>query len=99
MATKVGKYLISTVGEYVHPRNSNGSEQAEAEWLKDNYLGEDIGLNRKYETMVFKAGKPCSCGCGLPEIDGHKLDFAGYNIAGDARKGHMKMCAKWAKKE
>jgi len=37
-------------------------------------FGEIGGSGRKYETMVFKAGKPCSikgCGCGLPMISGH----------------------------
>src|SRR6266446_3892048 len=69
MTTKVGEYLVSTVGEYVHPRHSNGSERAEADWLKDNWPGENIGCDRKYETMVFKARAPCKakdCGCGLP---------------------------------
>jgi hypothetical protein len=30
LATQVGRYLISTVGEFVHPRHG-GSERAEAE--------------------------------------------------------------------
>lgn len=100
MATKVGKYLVSTVGEYVHPRHSNGSEMQEAGWLKANAPGEDIGCGRKYETMVFLAGKRCSskdCGCGLPEISGSELDFRGYNTAREARDGHMALCVKWAK--
>ena len=101
LATQVGDYLVSTVGEYVHPRHAAGSEVAEAEWLRDNWPGEDVGCERKYETMVFKAGNPCivpGCGCGLPEHTGRELDFDGYNTAGSARAGHMAMCAKWAKK-
>ena len=100
LATKVGRYLISTVGEYVHPRHSRGSEQAEQEWLRKNYPGEEIGCGRKYETMVFLAGKQCAskeCECGLPEISGSELDFAGYNTGGDARAGHLRLCAKWSK--
>ena len=57
-----------------------------------------LGLDRKYETMVFKAGKPCArkdCGCGLPEIDGSELDFAGYSDAGSAARGHMELVEKW----
>lgn len=59
---------------------------------------EDLGLNRKYETMVFRAGGPCEaegCNCGIPRIDGNSLDFRGYNDAGDATRGHMDMCEHW----
>jgi hypothetical protein len=76
-----------------------GSEQGEAAWLKKNWPGEEIGVGRKYETMVFRAGKPCDavgCGCGLPQIDGTELDFSGYTNAKDATEGHMALCAKWA---
>lgn len=61
----------------------------------------DIGMNRLYETMVFKAGKPCDvkdCGCGLPRTNGNDLDFRGYNTASDAARGHMDLCRKWARK-
>jgi len=38
------------------------------------------------------------CGaCGLPEISGRELDFAGYNDAASATKGHLKLCRKWAR--
>lgn len=98
MATKVGDYLVSTVGEYIPPHYS-GSERAEAEWLTKNYPGQDIGCGRKYETMVFRAGEPCAapkCMCGLPSLASSELDFVGYNDARDARIGHMAMCRRWA---
>lgn len=60
---------------------------------------EAVGYNRLYETMVFRAGKPCSsrkCGCGLPQISGHELDFEGYMTAAAATRGHMALCEKWA---
>ena len=98
LATKVGPWLVSTVGEYIHPRNSGASEKSEAEWLKDNHPGEDIGFGRKYETMVFKAGAACECGCGLPTIDGHEIDCRGANTATDARANHMALCAEYALK-
>lgn len=63
---------------------------------------EDIGYNRKFETMVFKAGAPCAlpeCGCGLPKIDGAEVDFNSYQTAGEANAGHLAMCEKWAKKK
>lgn len=66
----------------------------------DKFGYEDIGHERKFETMVFKAGKKIcklkSCGCGLPVIDGSELDFGAYNTAGEATNGHMELCKKWA---
>ena len=103
LATTVGKYLISTIGEYVHPGHSNGSEQAEAEWIRNNWPGEDVGCDRKYETMVFLAGKRCrfpECGCGIPALkNGIELAGVGYNTAGEATKGHMRICRAWAKRD
>lgn len=100
LATQVGIWFISTVGEYVHPRHSEGSERKESEWLKENWPGEDIGCDRKYETMVFTAGLPCTregCNCGMPLPDDYtEIDANGYNTAGDATAGHMKMCEKYA---
>lgn len=61
---------------------------------------EEIGYGRLFETMVFKAGKPCSdekCACGLPEIEGYELDSAAYNTTKDATAGHLEMCKKWEK--
>ena len=87
LATKVGDYLVSTVGEY-YPSHKN-----------ENDGPETIGYDRLFETMVFKAGEPCSCGCGLPTIDGSELDMDGYNDAGAANKGHLAMCYKWENKE
>ena len=58
-----------------------------------------IGLGRLYETMVFRAGEPCSsegCGCGMPSIDGQEQDFEGYNDAAAATRGHYEMCKRWA---
>ena len=60
---------------------------------------EEIGCGRKYETMVFVAGVPCSakgCGCGLPAISGSELDADGYNDAGSATAGHLSLCNKYA---
>lgn len=99
LTTQVGKYLVSTVGAYVHPRHSNGNEKAESEWLQKNWPGEQIGLGRTFETMVFEAGAPCvdeKCGCGMPSIGGSELDSEGYNVAKDATGGHMRMCEKWS---
>lgn len=63
---------------------------------------EEIGIGRKFETMVFLAGDPCrtpECGCGKPEITGAELGMKGYNTAGYAARGHMEMCEKWTEKQ
>ena len=103
MCTEIGKQFISTVGLYVHPRHGCGREDTEMDYLRDHPNGEMIGINRFYETMVFAVtGKRCAdktCNCGMPEIDGCELEADGYLTAGEARKGHMTMCLKYAKKQ
>ena len=60
---------------------------------------EEIGAGRKYETIVFTAGPPCSekdCDCGMPiPLEWSELDSDGYNSAGAAAAGHLAMCEKW----
>lgn len=92
LATKVGSYLVSTVGEL--PKFSPNDPDSSGPF-------ETIGSGRTYETMVFKAGAPCKskgCGCGLPEISGSELDFKAYNDAASATVGHLQLCRKWARK-
>jgi len=84
LCTQVGDFLISTVGAYF-PGNTETMQE--------------IGCGRQFETMVFKAGEPCSeigCMCGQPRIDGCGIDMKGYNTAGEAQEGHMLMCNKFA---
>lgn len=114
LATKVGRVLVSTVGEYLPDvgvrevlAESRGvvlegmGDARRADFMRK--LGyEPIGFQRKYETMVFRAGSPCGgeCGCGVPQLgDPRELDFAGYNSAADATRGHMALCAKWAEEQ
>ena len=95
LCTLVGEFLVSTVGAYVHPRHGQGSELKEQEWLKENWPGEDIGSDRKYETMVFKAGSRCvveDCMCGVPGIDGTMILSKGCNTAGEATENHYYLC-------
>lgn len=86
--TYVGKYIVSTVGEYVPSYK-----------LPD--VGRKIGLNRLYETMVFKACKTkdstIKC-CPYEVLDYMDIDFAGYNTAEEAQKGHLRLCQKWSVK-
>ena len=114
LATKVGKYLVSTIGEFVPQEGSMKvlakcrnvdlyslkGDNLEREFIK-RFGFEEIGCGRKYETMVFHAGQECKesgCMCGLPSVASSELDFLGYNTAGDAASGHMKLCLKWSKK-
>ncbi len=118
LTTLVGKYLVSTVGQFWPERavREIHAKVCDPKWFSENVhrLGDDfnfeymkkfgyenIGYNRKFETMVFKAGKVCSdksCNCGLPEIDGENIDFCSYQTAAEANKGHLKICNKWSKK-
>jgi hypothetical protein len=111
MATQVGPWLVSTVGEmwpdsevreiYANSRGielvGRGDARAADYMRKVGY--EEIGYGRKFETMVFRAGSPCSaagCGCGLPSISGEELGSESYNDAAAATAGHREMCDKWA---
>ena len=102
MCTEIGGLLVSTVGAYVHPRHSQGSEVREAAWLGTHWPGEDIGYNRKFETMVFAISGYCKskkCGCGQPTIDPEELYADGCNDLREARQMHMKVCEKVANGE
>lgn len=117
LSTKVGKYIISTVGEYWPDQAVRRihAEIHDPQWWADHKMEkgdnfdheymkkfgfEDIGYNRKYETMVFnavKSDKDIKC-CPFRQASGRDIDFVSYNSAEDAYKGHMKMCLKYAKK-
>lgn len=70
-----GKYCVSTVGEYF----PKGFAQTEPE---------QIGLDRLFETMVFKVDKK-------GQTNGNNLDFQGYNTLESAQEGHVRFCEKW----
>lgn len=102
LATLVGDTLVSTVGQMVPPYEIQGGDLTEDKWLAENPNGKEIGLNRFYETMTFKAGKPCrtdGCNCGLPLTDGESIDFTGYNYSADATRGHYEMCMRVAERQ
>lgn len=99
LCTKVGRYLVSTVGQLVALEGIG--DDREADYMKK--IGyEEIGCGRTFETMVFKAGKRCrvkDCMCLQPSLASSEKDFEGYNTAGEAQAGHLKMCLKWAEKQ
>jgi hypothetical protein len=107
--TYVNGYIISTVGELVWDSQvreimadnrkvklEGRGDAREYDYLKK--LGyEDIGLNRKYETMVFKARKSTHKCCPYEMAKSRELECDGYNNPEEAYLGHLKLCEKYDK--
>jgi hypothetical protein len=85
--TTKGKIIVSTVGAMV-PYNKDSNKR----W-------EDIGMGRKFETVVFNA-KPCDCGCGeyVTKVEDGELDFAPASKPSEATENHDRICDEWEKK-
>lgn len=83
LATRVGSFVVSTVGDYF-PKYAGVSEGPQ-----------EIGLDRKFETMVFRVDGVCECGCGMPTHNGESIDFDGYSNRATANAGHEAMCQKY----
>lgn len=112
--TYVGGYIVSTVGE-LWPDSQVRKITAECRKIQVNGMGdawdadymkkigfEDIGFDRKYETMVFKAQRRIdeykTC-CPWQIATGTELDFAPANEPNEARANHLRLCEKWSKKK
>jgi|SRR3989304_8309221 len=83
--TYIGKYIVSTVGEY-YPSFS-----------REKMVTIGAGDKSFYETMVFKARRGNYSCCPF-EQSGDELDMERYETAGEAQKGHLKLCNKWSRK-
>lgn len=112
LATKVGKYIISTVGEYfpdapVREIFAN-SRKIELKGMGDarrsDYM-KKIGFEELhfggwlYETYVFKAMKSPVLGCkACPFVidSGSTVDEQCAKTSDEAFKLHYRMCDKWA---
>ncbi len=108
--TRVGEFIVSTVGEYWPDaptreiladsrriRLEGRGDAREADYMRK--IGyEDLGLGRKYETMVFKAKESSHKCCPFTMDTPTDLDMAGYNDPGEAYAGHLEMCEKWDNK-
>ena len=108
--TYVGKYIVSTVGEYLPDfeiremlakcrgiKLEGKGDEREKDWMKK--IGfEKIGADKLYETMVFKAKKSKYLCCPYRIIVSKNVDCRGYNSADEAYKGHLKLCNEWSKK-
>lgn len=111
LATCVGDYIVSTVGEYVPPDSameiiarsrgitlSGKGDARRADYMRQVGF-ETIGCDRLYESMVFPA-EPWPdnhCGCAFRPSSLTELDFKGYNSPHLAVQGHMELCQKWSK--
>ena len=88
LCTKVGDFLVSTVGDYRSP----GTETVMTT------LG--AGRDSFFETYVFRAGARCqspTCGCGQPELeDACEIEGIRTATAKAAQDAHMAMCQKYA---
>jgi len=90
MATLVGGYMVSTVGDYRPPHASE----------KDCPAMREIGCNRMFETFVFRASpskatrcKIVDCLCQMPALESFSEIYSlAANTAGDATKNHRKAC-------
>lgn len=112
MVSTVGEYWPDRGVREIHAQVHDPEWLMKNSHLKGDYFDsaymdrfgyEDIGLDRKFETMVFKtSGEYCTkggCSCGMPIVrDWGELDADVYNTAGDATRGHMAMCEKWSLK-
>ena len=113
LATYVGGYIVSTVGEYV-PDETGREILASSRGIvlegkgDDRYADymqkirfEEIGAERKYETLVFSAGKATgyTCGCAYKPTAWLEVDGRGYNEADAATRGHLELCDKYARED
>lgn len=89
LATKVGGWLISTVGDLRWPHKYVNDA---VEWPRDT-LG--IGEEDWFETMVFPAGERIDCGC-YTAADWREKECKRYATSEKATAGHLAMCNKYA---
>lgn len=83
-ATLIGDYVVSSVGHMKDPLSDNPEYE--------------IGHNRKYETMVFKADDTKE-GCSCPDIIPTELWAEGSNEHSVADQIHDKICLRVARGE
>lgn len=85
MSTRIGNYLISTVGHYI----PKGKETTQIESIGS-------GNSDYFETMIF----PCSGEdkYGNPIIELNELYCRRYSNSREAEANHRKVCKEYAKK-
>ena len=83
LTTRVGDWLVSTVGDYRPPGRDSEPQE--------------IGVYRLYETYVFPAIDHGECHAGVM-ADAVEVDSEGYVDSFSAERGHMEKCrevAQW----
>ena len=89
LATYVGKYIVSTVGEME-------ATEIDRKFNPDSQFAE-VGLDRLYETMVFHARKSNCKACKYEIIvKKGEIEAQGYNSPEEAMQGHMELCEKYS---
>jgi hypothetical protein len=113
LATYVGGFIVSTIGERV-PSESVQSIIASARGIKLSKRGEareheyltKIGfesfgiINKKaiYETMVFRAKPSQNVCCPFEISDGQELVSLRHETPDEATRQHYALCEKWSTK-
>lgn len=88
------KVIVSTVGDY-DPLRGMASEKMK-EFSDMMKRPADIGCDRKYETMVFRAVKAKDCdGCPWHINVSKQLDMAPAKTANEAQENHYRLCWKY----
>lgn len=85
MGTRIGGYLISTVGAY-YPTGQNNERKTLS-----------AGADSFFETMVFVC--PGETSDGDPIHSGSEIDTTRYKKSIDAEHGHRRICDEYAAKE
>lgn len=98
MATRIGNYIISTVGEYLPKGEGKTRFTPPMDGVVpdgvDYSVYKEVGLHRLFETYVFHAK-----GEGMGNIsDWGEIDSLPANDHDTARKNHMDLCKKYARK-
>ena len=96
MSTKVGEWVISTVG---HLDNGERAEKRPDLYNEkknpDGIKMEEVGAGRFFETMVFGSKKAsCECCEWVCDVGEDRYDYpsGAYQTANEAREGHMEIC-------
>jgi hypothetical protein len=82
LGTYVGKYIVSTVGEY------RGMEDIGCDRKYETYV---------FKAKRMPKGKDVCEACPFTVSDFLEIDSLGANTAKEAFKNHYKLCSKWSK--
>jgi hypothetical protein len=105
LVSTVGEWLPDSASWHIYAETRGVTLEGRGDERRADFLNKvgymEIGYGRKYETMVFRASvERCTaedCDCGAPLVQKwNELDAAGYNLRGDAQRGHQAMCEKWS---